>query len=107
MKQCLTILGCFATVLLFLTPRLSAQTEPRVYRIRTADVQIVDERLRNRFAADHSATFSIRRDSEPGIYRLCVLANEQTQSQIPEALQDYAQLLPQAENNGKIGRAHV
>ena len=100
MKQRLTILGYFVAALLFLTPRLSAQTEPGVYRFRTADVQAVDAQLRERLGT--SAVFSIRAENEPGTYRLCVLAPEQTQTQIPEAIQDCALLLPKAENDGVV-----
>ena len=102
MKQRLTILGCFVAALLFLTPRLSAQTEPGVYRFRTADVQAVDAKLRNRFAADSAVTFSIRTEPEPDTYRLCVLATEQTLAQVPTLLQDSAQLLPKTENNSVV-----
>jgi len=100
MKQCLTTLGYVAVALLFLTPRLSAQTEPAVYRFRTADIQAVDARLRERLGT--SVTFSIRVENEPGVYRLCVLAPESAQTQIPGALQGFALLLPKAENDGVV-----
>ena len=100
MKQRLTILGYFVAVLLFLTPRLSAQTEPGVYRFRTADVQAVDRQLRNQLGAD--ANFSIRTENVPGVYRLCVLATEQTQTQIPGLIQGNAVLLPKEESDGVV-----
>ncbi len=102
MKQRLTTLGIFAAVLLFLTPRLSAQAEPCVYRIRTADVQVVEEKLRARLGAEASSTLSIRPENESGTFRLCILASEQTLSQIPGLLQDCAELLPKEENAGLV-----
>ena len=102
MKQRLTILGYFVATLLFLTPRLSAQTEPSVYRFRAADVQVVEERLRNYLAADPSATFSLRSEHEPGVYRLCVLATGPMQTQVPGLIQSCAVLLPKGESSGVV-----
>jgi hypothetical protein len=72
----------------------TAAAEPAVYRLRSQQIQKIEEQLRSRFSKDPGFSITINPENEPGIYRVCVLASETIQREIPEVLKQFAVLLP-------------
>ncbi len=100
MKQTSTTALLLAALLILTAAQLPAQTESCVYRIRSGDIRRVEEQLRSKFGTEPGLTIAVRPDEtgEREIFRLCVLAPEPIQRQIPAALEGTAIMLPKEEN---------